>query len=84
LVSAPDPEFPPGQTGGGVVVVTCIVDQEGRPQQVHVVRSLSDDYDREAVQAVEQYRFAPAMLQEGSVPKPVPVEVHIEVNFRPK
>lgn len=84
LVTAPAPEFPPGQTGGGVVVVTCIVDQEGRPQQVHVVRSLSDDYDREAVQAVEQYRFAPAMLQEGSAPKPVPVEVHIEVNFRPK
>ena len=64
--------------------MTCIVDEEGRPQQVHVARSLSDDYGREAVQAAEQYRFAPAMLQEGSAPKPVPVEVHIEVSFRPK
>lgn len=45
--------------------MTCIVDEKGQPQQVHVVRSLSDDYDREAVQAVEQYRFAPAILQEG-------------------
>jgi TonB family protein len=84
LVTAPDPEYPPGQTGGGIVVVTCTVDEKGQPQQVHVVRSLSDDYDREAVQAVEKYRFTPAMLQEGSAPKPVPVEVHIEVNFRSK
>ena len=83
LISAPDPEFPSGQTEGGVVVVTCVVDEKGAPQQVHVVRSLSDAFDQNAVRAVEQYRFSPAMLQSESASKPVAVEVHIEVNFRP-
>src|SRR5665213_4339129 len=35
--------------------------------------------DEKAVEAVKQYRFKPAM--EGG--KPVPVELNIEVNFRP-
>jgi TonB family protein len=83
LLSAPDPEFPSGQTEGGVVVVTCVVDEKGAPRQVHVVRSLSDAFDQNAVRAVEQYRFSPAMLQSESASKPVAVEVHIEVNFRP-
>ena len=83
LISAPDPEFPSGQTEGGVVVVTCVVDEKGAPRQVHVMRSLSDAFDQNAVRAVEQYRFSPAMLRSESASKPVAVEVHIEVNFRP-
>lgn len=82
LVSAPDPVFPPEQREGGVVVVSCIVDEKGQPQQVRVIRSLSDDFDRNAVQAVEQYRFTPAMLQSESAARPVAVQVDIEVNFR--
>jgi TonB family protein len=50
--------------------VSCIVDEKGQPQQVHVIRSLSDDFDRNAVQAVEQYRFTPAMLQSESAARP--------------
>jgi TonB family protein len=84
LVSAPNPEFPPEQREGGVVVVSCIVDEKGQPQQVHVIRSLSDDFDKNAVQAVEQYRFTPAMLQSESAARPVAVKINIEVNFRPK
>lgn len=83
LVLAPDPEFPSGEREGGAVVVACVVDEKGAPQQVHVVRSLSDSFDRNAVQAVERYRFEPAMLQQGSAQKPVAVQVNIEVNFRP-
>ena len=83
LLSAPDPEFPSGQTEGGVVVVSCVVDEKGAPRQVHVIRSLSDAFDQSAVRAVEQYRFSPAMLQTESTSKPVAVEVNIEVNFRP-
>lgn len=65
-----------------VVVVTCIVDVKGQPKQVVVVRSLSHAFDRNAVRAVEQYRFTPAMLEGDPAPKPVAVAVHIEVNFR--
>jgi TonB family protein len=83
LLSAPDPEFPSGQTQGGVVVVACVVDEKGTPRQVRVVRSLSDAFDQNAVRAVEQYHFSPAMLQTESASKPVAVQVNIEVNFRP-
>ena len=83
LLSAPDPEFPSGHTEGGVVVVSCVVDEKGAPRQVRVVRSLSDAFDQSAVRTVEQYRFSPAMLQTESASKPVAVEVNIEVNFRP-
>ena len=63
--------------------MACIVDEKGSPQQVHIVRSLSDPFDRNAIHAVEQYRFEPATLQQGSALKPVAVQVNIEVNFRP-
>jgi TonB family protein len=63
--------------------VGCIVNEKGVPQQIHVVRSLSEAFDRNALRAVQQYQFAPAMLQDKSGPKAVAVEVNIEVNFKP-
>ena len=45
---------------------------------MQVVRHLGKGLDQKAVEAVEQYKFEPAMLHG----KPVAVEVNIEVNFR--
>jgi TonB family protein len=59
-------------------VVSVVVDVQGNPQQVQVVRHLGMGLDQKAVDAVKQYRFKPATLQG----KPVPVEVNIEVTFR--
>jgi TonB family protein len=83
LVSAPDPEFPAGVQQGGVVVVSCIVSEQGLPTQVRVIRSPSDAFDQNAIRAVQQYRFEPAMQNSDSAAKPVSVQVNIEVNFRP-
>ncbi len=55
-----------------------IVDTNGVPQKVHVVRPLGKGLDEKAIEAVRQYRFKPAMY-EGH---PVPAEVNIEVNFK--
>ena len=82
LIYAPDPKYPKEETKDGVVIVALIVDAKGLPQQVHVARSLAPDFDKNAVTAVEQYRFKPAMLKAKSAPKPVAVKVNIEVNFR--
>jgi TonB family protein len=79
LVWAPDPVFPNGQEKRGVVEITCIIDVNGQPKQVIVVRHLAEVFDKNAVDAVKQYRFKPAMLQG----KPVPVQVNIQVNFQP-
>lgn len=62
----------------GTCVVSVLVDTKGMPQHVHVLRPLGDGLDEKAVEAVQQYRFKPAMYQGH----PVPVEVNIEVTFR--
>ena len=81
LIFAPDPEFTEKARKAkyqGVCVISTVVDDEGNPQRVQVVRHLGMGLDKKAVEAVRQYRFTPAMLRG----KPVPVEVNIEVNFR--
>jgi TonB family protein len=62
----------------GIVMVSLIVDAQGVPQHVHVVRQLGMGLDEKAVEAVRQYKFKPAIYQG----KAVPVEVNIEVNFQ--
>jgi periplasmic protein TonB len=86
-VSAPqvifsvDPEFSDEARRAkyqGICVVSVIVDAQGNPQRVHVVRPLGMGLDEKAVEAVKQYKFKPAYYQGH----PVAVEVNIEVNFR--
>lgn len=62
----------------GVVLVTLVVDTHGMPQNVHVLRGVGMGLDDNAVKAVQQYRFKPAM-ENG---KPVPVQLNVEVNFQ--
>jgi protein TonB len=86
-VSAPqviysvDPEFSDEARRAkyqGICVVSVIVDAQGNPQHVKVVRPLGMGLDEKAVEAVRQYRFKPAYYQGH----PVAVEVNVEVNFR--
>jgi len=73
----------------GVCVMELVVDAEGKPYDVRVVRSIrkdldpklkkaADGLDQNAIRAVSQYRFSPAEYQG----KPVPVHVNIEVNYQ--
>jgi TonB family protein len=82
LIHAVDPEFPPNshQPDGfeGVCIVKLIVNKQGKPQDISVVRSLSPAFDASAIQAVKQYRFKPAMRNN----KPVAVSINIETNFK--
>jgi protein TonB len=81
LIYSVDPEFSDEARRAkfqGVCTVSLVVDAQGNPQRVQVVRHLGMGLDQRAVAAVRQYRFKPATLQG----KPVPVEVNIEVNFR--
>ncbi len=62
----------------GNVLVAIIVDANGHPQNVRVIRGIGMGLDEKAVEAVRQYRFKPAMM--GG--KPVAVEVNFDVNFQ--
>jgi TonB family protein len=87
-VSAPVPLFQPEAEFSdearrakyqGVCLVGLIVDAQGNPQNVHIVRPLGMGLDEKAMEAVRKYKFKPAM-RDGKTPVAVPVNV--EVNFR--
>jgi TonB family protein len=62
----------------GVVILSLIVDPNGRARDIHVARSLGMGLDEKAVEAVRNWKFQPGM-KDG---QPVAVQVNIEVNFR--
>jgi periplasmic protein TonB len=61
----------------GSVSIQLIVDGQGNPQNVRIIRHLEMGLDQKAIEAVGQYRFKPAMY-EGH---PVAVQMVIEVAF---
>lgn len=79
---APDPEFPKSVKLPAGTNVFCIVglfvDRKGIPERVHVVRSAGRVFDENAVKAVRQYRFKPA-LRHGH---PIAAAVNVVVRFR--
>jgi TonB family protein len=82
LVSSVEPEFPQSARGTnekfeGTCLIRLVVDETGMPQDVHVVRSLRQDFDENATKAVRQYRFKPGM-KAGA---PVAVSLQVEVKF---
>jgi TonB family protein len=62
----------------GTVVLELVVDANGHPRDLRVMRALGLGLDQKAIEAVEKWTFKPGM-KDG---KPVPVIATIEVNFR--
>lgn len=62
----------------GVCVISLIVDAQGNPQNIHVIRTLGMGLDEKAMEAVRKYKFKPAM-KDGKTP--VPVNITVEVDF---
>lgn len=61
----------------GAVVLEAIIDQQGNVDNVRVLRGLPMGLDREAVAAVQQWKFTPAMMAN----KPVRVYFMLTVHF---
>jgi TonB family protein len=79
-INAPEAEYPPqGKVKSGECLITVLVDVFGLPQDLIVVRPLEPSMDQKALEAVNRYRFKPAM-RDGL--EPVPVRVSIAVYFR--
>ncbi len=80
VIHSVDPEFTETARSAsyqGTVSIQLIVDSQGNPQNVQVVRHLGMGLDEKAIQAVKQYRFRPAMYQGH----PVAVQMVIDVDF---
>ncbi|HTS37662.1 MAG TPA: energy transducer TonB [Candidatus Solibacter sp.] len=79
-ISTPDPEYTEEARRAktqGTCVLWLIVDSQGRPRDVKVVRGLGYGLDAKALEAVRQWRFQPSM-KDG---KPVDVQISVEVVF---
>jgi TonB family protein len=61
----------------GTVALQLIVDANGNPQNVRVTRHLGMGLDEKAIEAVQQYKFKPAMYQGH----PVAVQIVVDVEF---
>src|SRR6516225_4937151 len=80
-LETPDPEYSEEARKAkyqGVVVLWLIVGPDGKPRDIRVTRPLGMGLDQKAIEAVNRWRFEPAM-KDG---KPVAVQINVEVNFR--
>ena len=81
LVRSVDPEFTEQARRAnlqGTVAIELIVDSQGNPQDIRVVRHLGMGLDQKAMEAVRQYHFQPAMYQGH----PVSVQMIVDVDFQ--
>jgi protein TonB len=62
----------------GSVLLSLVVDENGRPTQVKVVRPLGLGLDEKAIEAIMKWKFEPGR-KDG---KPVAVAAQVEVTFR--
>jgi TonB family protein len=81
LIRRTEPEYSEAARAAkfqGAVTLKAVVDTEGTPQDISVVRSLGMGLDEKAIDCVKNWKFRPA-TKDGS---PVAMWVTIEVNFR--
>jgi periplasmic protein TonB len=80
-IFAPDPEYSEEARKAkyqGTCVLWLVVGPDGRTRDIKVARTLGLGLDQEAIEAVKQWKFEPAM-KDG---KPVAAQVNVEVTFR--
>jgi protein TonB len=80
-LSTPDPEYTEEARNAktqGTCILWLIVDDQGRPRDIRVVRGLGMGLDAKAIEAVKQWKFQPA-LKDG---RPVNVQISVEVGFK--
>jgi periplasmic protein TonB len=80
LIHSVQPEFTDEarqQKYQGAVEIQLIVDSNGNPENIQIVKHLGMGLDQKAIDAVRQYKFHPAMYQGH----PVPVRLVVDVDF---
>jgi TonB family protein len=81
LISKVEPEYSEEARKAkysGFVLLSIIVNTDGRAEEIRVVKSLGMGLDEKAIEAVQKWRFKPGR----SKGVPVKVRAQVEVNFR--
>jgi periplasmic protein TonB len=79
-IDTPDPQYTEEARRAklqGTCILYLIVDAQGKPRDVRVIRGLGMGLDAQALEAVKQWRFKPSM-KDG---RPVDVQISVEVAF---
>jgi protein TonB len=63
----------------GSCTLALVVDENGNPTNLRVIRSLGMGLDEKAIEAVKSWKFEPAFGKDG---KPVASKIAVEVDFR--
>jgi TonB family protein len=61
----------------GTIAFTLVVDSNGMPRQIKIIRGLGAGYDQKAVEAIKGFRFRPAMKNGLPIAMPVMEEFNI-------
>jgi TonB family protein len=61
----------------GIVKIAAVVNLDGAPSDLHVLKGLNDAEDKLALAALKQWRFEPG-TKNG---KPVRVKINVEISF---
>jgi TonB family protein len=80
-ISKVEAEYTPEAHAAGVsgsVMVSLLVDEQGQPKDIKVVRGLGSGLDEKAREAVSKWKFRPGM-KDG---KPIAVPAQVEVRFK--
>jgi TonB family protein len=62
----------------GTCILSLVVDADGRPRDIRVTRVLGLGLEEQAIKAVKQWKFEPALKDAH----PVAVQINVEVSFR--
>jgi TonB family protein len=78
VVHRVEPQYPRAgrQKRAGGVILDVIIPEDGSPRIVRVIQSLEWELDENAINALKQWRFSPAM-KDG---RPVKVRMNIAIN----
>jgi len=79
VIKQTPPQYPNGRgvRAVGSVLIGLVVSSKGLPKNPHILKSLDKDLDQSAVDAVKEWRFAPAQ-KDG---KAIAVRVSLQIEF---
>lgn len=83
LVHSVEPKFPRQLRVANTAVIVSVgltIDRDGKPINLHIVKSSDPNFDKMSMDTVAKYRFKPATLHG----QPIPVELVVQVNLQVK
>ncbi len=77
-ISIPTSEFPAAFPSTATVVLKFTLDKTGSPQGIQVLHPLTQSIDARVVEAVRQFRWTPAVLNNQTVPIEMNLTVQVQ------